>query len=80
VIHKVYCSKERSPEYADFPDKTPLMLYLRSVKQAVQVVKQLFPKKDSGQGTLYLVSMGPPDGDTSLDYEQITTIYPGGNR
>ena len=56
-----------------FPDKGALTVYLRSVKQAVRVVKQLFTNKDGSQGTLYLVS-----SDTSLDYEQMTTIYPGG--
>jgi len=53
-----------------FPDKGTLTVYLRSVKEAVQVVKQLFTNKDGSQGTLYLVS-----SDTSLDYEQTTTIY-----
>ncbi len=56
-----------------FPDKTPLLVYLRSVKQAVLIVKQVFVNKDGSQGCLYLVT-----SDTSLDYEQITTIYPGG--
>lgn len=56
-----------------FPDKGALTVYLRSVKQAVQVVKQLFTNKDGSQGTLYLVS-----SDTSLDYAHLTTIYPGG--
>lgn len=54
----------------DFPDKGALTVYLRSVKQAVQVVKQLFTNKDGSEGTLYLVS-----SDTSLDYQQMTTIY-----
>jgi hypothetical protein len=53
-----------------FPDKTPLLVYLRSVKQAVLIVKQVFVNKDGSQGCLYLVT-----SDTSLDYEQITTIY-----
>lgn len=53
-----------------FPDKTPLLVYLRSVKEAVLVVKQVFVNKDGSQGNLYLVS-----SDTGLDYEQITTIY-----
>ena len=46
------------------------LVYLRSVKQAVLVVKQIFTNKDGSQGCLYLVS-----SDTSLNYEQITTIY-----
>ena len=63
-----------------FPDKGVLTLYLRSVKQALQVVKQIFiaaanRNKDGSRGILYLVSTGPPGGDTSLDYEQMTTIY-----
>lgn len=58
-----------------FPDKTPLLVYLRSVKMAVLVVKQpgrraVFVNKDGSQGCLYLVT-----SDTSLDYKQITTIY-----
>ena len=53
-----------------FPDKMPLLVYLRSVKQAVLVVKQVFINKDGSQGYLYLVS-----SDTKLTYEQITTIY-----
>lgn len=53
-----------------FPDKGTLTVYLRSVKEAVQVAKQLFTNKDGSQGTLYLVS-----SDTSLDYQQMTTIY-----
>ena len=53
-----------------FPDKGALTVYLRAVKQAVRVVKQLFSNKDGSQGTLYLVS-----SDTSLDYEQMTAIY-----
>ena len=53
-----------------FPDEMPLLVYLRSVKQAVLVVKQVFINKDGSQGCLYLVS-----SDTDLTYEQITTIY-----
>jgi hypothetical protein len=53
-----------------FPHKGVLRVYLRSVKQAVLVAKQIFTNKDGSQATLYLVS-----SDTSLDYEQITTIY-----
>ena len=53
-----------------FPDKTPLLVYLRSVKQAVLIVKQVFVNKDGSQGCLYLVT-----SDTNLDYEQITSIY-----
>jgi hypothetical protein len=53
-----------------FPDKMPLLVFLRSVKQAVLVVKQVFINKDGSQGYLYLVS-----SDTDLNYEQITTIY-----
>ena len=53
-----------------FSDKQPLKVYLRSVKQAVLVVRQVFMNKDASQGLLYLVS-----SDINLDYEQITTIY-----
>jgi hypothetical protein len=53
-----------------FLDKQPLKVYLRSVKEAVLVVRQVFINKDGSQGNLYLIS-----SDTSLDYEQLTTIY-----
>jgi hypothetical protein len=53
-----------------FPDEMPLVVYLRSVKQAVLVVKPVFINKDGSQGCLYLVS-----SDTDLTYHQITTIY-----
>jgi hypothetical protein len=58
-----------------FPDKEPLKVYLRSVKQAVRVVRQIFivsanRNKDGSQGILYLVS-----SDISLNYQQISTIY-----
>ncbi len=48
----------------------PLTVYLRSVNQAVQLVKQVFTNKDGSQGTLYLIAT-----DLSMSYEQITTIY-----
>ena len=53
-----------------FPDKQPLKVYLRSLKQAVLIVRQVFINKDGSQGILYLVS-----SDTDLDYQQMTTIY-----
>mgnify|MGYP000087686547 FL=1 len=53
-----------------FVDQVPLRVFLRSVKQAVLVVKQVFTNKDGSQGVLYLVC-----SDTGLSYEQITTIY-----
>ncbi len=53
-----------------FPDKTAVRVYLRSVKEAVLVVKQVFTNKDGKQSFLYLVS-----SDTALDYDQLTTIY-----
>jgi len=53
-----------------FPEKEPLKVYLRSVKQALLVVRQVFINKDGSQGILYLVS-----SDNDLTYEQITTIY-----
>ncbi len=62
--------KFKALEALVFPDKGVLTVCLRSVKQAVQMVKQLFSNKDGSQGTLYLVT-----SDISLDYEQITTIY-----
>ena len=53
-----------------FVDQVPLRVFLRSVKKAVLVVKQVFTNKDASQGVLYLVC-----SDTGLTYEQITTIY-----
>lgn len=58
-----------------FPDKTALLVYLRSLDEPVLVVKQVFTNQDGAiqdgsQGCLYLVS-----SDTGLDYGQITTIY-----
>jgi hypothetical protein len=54
----------------DFPSKQARRVYLRSVEQAVLVVRQVFTNQDGSSGTLYLVS-----SDTSLSYEQVTTIY-----
>ena len=62
--------KFQSLDSLTFPDKQPLKVYLRSVKQALLVVRQVFTNKDGTQGILYLVS-----SDTNLDYQQITTIY-----
>jgi hypothetical protein len=53
-----------------FPDHTPLLVYLRALRQAVLVVKQVFTNKDGSQAARYLVS-----SDTGLDDEQITTLY-----
>ncbi|MGI4875497.1 MAG: IS701 family transposase [Janthinobacterium lividum] len=53
-----------------FPAKKPLLVYLRALDVAVLVVRQVFTNQDGSEGVLYLVS-----SDTSLDYEQITTIY-----
>jgi hypothetical protein len=54
----------------DFPDKKVLKVYLRSVKTAVLVLKQVLANKDGSQGFLYLVT-----SDCTLDYQQITAIY-----
>jgi hypothetical protein len=54
----------------DFSDKEPQQVYLRSVKQAVVVVRQVFTNKDGSQGILYLIS-----SDTALTYAQLTAIY-----
>jgi hypothetical protein len=51
-------------------DKEPQQVYLRSVKQAVVVVRQVFTNKDGSQGILYLIS-----SDTALTYAQLTAIY-----
>jgi hypothetical protein len=53
-----------------FPDKTPLRVFLRSVEAALLIVRQVFTNKDGSEGCLYLIT-----SDTTLDYEQITTIY-----
>jgi len=53
-----------------FPDRQPLRVWLRSVAEAVLVVRQVFTNKDGSQGVYYLVS-----SDTSLTWEQITIIY-----
>jgi hypothetical protein len=47
-----------------------LRVYVRSVEEAVLLVKQVFTNKDGTQGTLYLIAT-----DLDLSYEQITTIY-----
>ena len=53
-----------------FPGEQPLRVFLRSVKPAVLVTRQVFTNKDGSQGVLYLVS-----SDTSLNHAQLTTIY-----
>jgi hypothetical protein len=52
------------------PDRTPLKVFLRSVKQELLLVRQVFTNKDGSEGCLYLIT-----SDTTLDYEQVTTIY-----
>jgi hypothetical protein len=47
-----------------------LKVFLRSVKQELLLVRQVFTNKDGSEGCLYLVT-----SDTTLDYEQVTTIY-----
>jgi hypothetical protein len=53
-----------------FPNKTPLRVLLRSVKAELLLTRQVFINKDGSQGCLYLIT-----SDTTLDYEQVTTIY-----
>ena len=53
-----------------FPDSQPLRVYLRSVKEAVLVSRQVFTNQDNSQGILYLVSSG-----IDLDQARLTTIY-----
>ncbi len=53
-----------------FPDTHPLRGYLRAVKEAVLVSRQVFTNQDGSQGVLYLVS-----SDTDLSQAQVTTIY-----
>lgn len=53
-----------------FPATQPLRVYLRAVKEAVLVTRQIFINQDGSQGVLYLVS-----SDTTLNQTQLTTIY-----
>lgn len=53
-----------------FPATQPLRVYLRAVKEAVLVSRQVFTHQDGSQGVLYLVS-----SDTDLDQAQLTTLY-----
>ena len=53
-----------------FPDTQPLRVYLRAVREAVLVTRQVLPNQDGSQGILYLVS-----SDTDLDQVRLTTIY-----
>jgi len=53
-----------------FPDAQPLRVYLRAVKEAVLVSRQVFTNQDGSQGVLYLVS-----SDADLNQAQLTTIY-----
>ena len=53
-----------------FPATQPVRVYLRSVKEAVLVSKQVFINQDGSQGVLYLVS-----SDTDLNQARLTTIY-----
>ncbi len=53
-----------------FPDAQPLRVYLRAVREAVLVSRQVFTNQDGSQGMLYLVS-----SDTDLNQTQLTTIY-----
>lgn len=46
------------------------LVYLKGVEFPVIVAKQVFINQDGSTGTLYLVS-----SDTSLTYDQLTTIY-----
>jgi hypothetical protein len=62
--------KFQSVEALVLPNKTPLKVFLRSVKQELLLVRQVFTNKDGSEGCLYLVT-----SDTTLDYEQVTTIY-----
>jgi hypothetical protein len=54
----------------DFSDNKPKQVYLRSVKEAVLLVRQVFTNGDGSQGVLYLIS-----SDTNLDYAKMTAIY-----
>ena len=53
-----------------FAATQPLRVYLRAVRQAVLVTRQILPNQDGSQGILYVVS-----SDTDLDQARMTTIY-----
>ena len=53
-----------------FPDGQPLRVWLRSVAEAVLVVRHVFTNKDGSQGVLHLVS-----SDTGLSAAQVAVIY-----
>ena len=53
-----------------FPDTQPLRVYVRAVKEAVLVTRQVLTNQDGSQGVLYLLS-----SDTDLDQAQLTTLY-----
>ena len=53
-----------------FPDTQPLRVYLRSVKEAVLVSRQVFVNQDGSQGILYLVS-----SDIDSEQARLTAIY-----
>jgi hypothetical protein len=68
--HERKQGKFQSLDALVFPDKAPLKVYLRSVQEALLLVRQVFTNKDGSQGCLYLIT-----SDTTLSYDQITTIY-----
>ena len=53
-----------------FADSHPLRVYLRAMKEAVLVTRQVFTNQDGSRGVLYLVS-----SDTDLNQAQLTPIY-----
>jgi len=52
-----HAGKFQALDSLTFPDKQPLKVYLRSVKQVVLVVRQVFINKDGSQGILLLIQV-----------------------
>lgn len=53
-----------------FDSQEPLQVYVKGLEFPVSLVREVFTNKDRSTGVLYLIS-----NDTSLTYDQLTTIY-----
>ena len=60
----------RIDQLSQLQEGQALQVYLRSVKKAVLLVKEVFKNKDGSQGTRFLIAT-----DLTLDYDAITTIF-----
>lgn len=61
---------QRIDQLSQLREGQTLRVYLRSVKQPILLVKQVFTNKDGSQGTRFVIAT-----DLTMDYEAITTIY-----